>query len=119
MVAAAVALQAGDVPNTGVLSGVLIASGGHVIVGGIDVTKQTQIHAAAMKELSDSFAAEMRPTIMELEGKQYELTGTASEQYREWKDLLRRIYYEETGFGPDAGEYDVAGPSSAETPASP
>ncbi len=47
----------------------------------------------------------MRPTIVELEGKQYELTGTASEQFAEWRSLLKDIYREETGFERDVNEF--------------
>jgi len=34
---------------------------------------------------------------MEFQGKTYELTGSAEEQYRQWRELLRRIYRAETG----------------------
>lgn len=100
MIAAAVALQVGDVSNTGALSGILILGGGQVVVSGIEVSKQKEIHAAAIQELADSFGTEIRPTVIELEGKRYELTGTAEEQYTHWRELLRQIYFEETGFDP-------------------
>jgi hypothetical protein len=35
---------------------------------------------------------------MEFQGKTYELTGSAEEQYRRWRELLRQIYDAETGF---------------------
>ena len=38
---------------------------------------------------------------MEFEGKQYELTGTAEEQFTHWRELLRQIYITETGFDQD------------------
>jgi hypothetical protein len=41
---------------------------------------------------------------MEFEGKQYELTGSAEEQFTHWKKILRQIYYAETGFEPAAPE---------------
>ena len=40
--------------------------------------------------------------VVDLEGKQYELTGTAQEQYDRWRELLHRIYVEETGFDQEA-----------------
>jgi hypothetical protein len=46
----------------------------------------------------------MQPVTMEFEGKQYELTGSAEEQFKHWKQLLRQIYYAETGFEPAAPE---------------
>ena len=36
----------------------------------------------------------------EFQGKKYELTGSAEEQYTRWRELLRQIYYAETGFRP-------------------
>jgi len=43
----------------------------------------------------------MQPVTMEFEGKQYELTGSAAEQFKHWKRLLRQIYFAETGFEPE------------------
>ncbi|MHC4415571.1 MAG: hypothetical protein ACYS0G_09835 [Planctomycetota bacterium] len=107
LMAAAIALEIGDVPNVEAVSDILILAGGQVVISGVNVSREAEIHAAAIEELGESFGSEMRPTIVELEGKQYELTGTASEQYQRWKDLLRRIYYEETGFDPNTGSADA------------
>jgi hypothetical protein len=100
MLAMAVALGAGDVDNTGALQSILILGGGAVIVDGINISRQAEIHRAAIEELSESFGSEMKPVVMEFEGERYELTGTAEEQYARWRELLRQIYYAETGFGP-------------------
>jgi hypothetical protein len=43
----------------------------------------------------------MKPVVMDFEGKKYELTGSAEEQFKQWRELLRKIYYAETGFEPD------------------
>ncbi len=59
------------------------------------------MHSAAIEELSDSFGNEMQPVTMEFEGQQYELTGSAEEQFKKWKQLLRKIYFAETGFEPN------------------
>jgi hypothetical protein len=40
---------------------------------------------------------------MEFEGRQYELTGSAEEQFHQWRALLRTIYFTETGFDPNTG----------------
>jgi hypothetical protein len=39
---------------------------------------------------------------MEFEGQQYELTGSAEEQFKRWRELLEQIYFLETGLDPDA-----------------
>ena len=102
MLALAIALDVGNVDGTQALQNILIIGGGAVIVDGINVSQQAEIHSAAIQELSESFGNEMKPVVMEFEGKQYELSGSAEEQYKRWRELLREIYYAETGFDPDA-----------------
>jgi hypothetical protein len=76
-----------------------------VIVNGINISQEAEIHSAAIQELSESFGNEMKPVVMEFQGERYELTGSAEEQYTRWRELLRKIYYSETGFvEPDAPE---------------
>ena len=108
LVAGAIAMNAGDVDYTGALQVGMIIIGGQVIVDGFNISKQAEIHSAAIKELSDSFGSEMQPIVMEFEGKKYELTGSAEDQFNRWRELLRQIYITETGFDPevaaDAGE---------------
>lgn len=100
LMAGAIALNAGEVNNTGALQVGMILIGGQVIVNGFNVTKEAEIHSAAIEELSESFGSEMQPVVMEFEGKQYELTGSAEEQFKHWRELLRQIYITETGFDP-------------------
>ncbi|UCG14614.1 MAG: hypothetical protein JSU72_09275 [Deltaproteobacteria bacterium] len=113
MLALAIGLDAGGVPGTNALQNILIIGGGAVIIDGINVSKEAEIHSAAIEELSESFGNEMKPVVMEFQGRQYELTGSAEEQYTRWRELLREIYFTETGFGPDASieetEPDSAG----------
>jgi len=101
LLAGAIALSAGDVDNTGAIQMGMILVGGQVIVQGFNITKEAEIHSAAIKELSESFGSEMRPVVMEFEGQQYELTGSAEEQFKHWRELLEQIYILETGFDPD------------------
>jgi hypothetical protein len=35
--------------------------------------------------------------VVEVEGHTLRLTGTAEDQYREWRKLLKQLYLEETG----------------------
>jgi hypothetical protein len=97
----AVALAAGDANYTGPLQIGMAVAGGQIIVDGFNISKQAEIHASALKELSESFAGEMKPIVMEFQGRQVELTGSAEEQFQKWRALLRQIYYAETGFAPD------------------
>ena len=105
MVAAAIGLGAGDVGGTAALQSILIVGGGAVIINGFNISKEAEIHSAAIQELSESFGNEMKPVVIEFQGEKYELTGSAEEQYKRWRELLREIYYSETGFvEPDVPE---------------
>jgi malonyl CoA-acyl carrier protein transacylase len=74
--------------------------GGQVLIMGWNVSKEAEMHSVAIEELGESFGNEVQPVIMEFEGQQYVLTGTAEDQLKRWKELLRQIYFTETGFEP-------------------
>ena len=101
LIAGAIAAGSGNSGNTIALQTGMVLVGGQVIMDGFNISKQAEIHEAAIEELSQSFSGEMQPVVMEFEGKQYELTGSAEEQFQQWRELLRQIYYAETGFEPD------------------
>ena len=60
-------------------------------------TPTRRVHAEALKELTTSFQSEVAPQVVEVEGHTLRLTGTAEDQYREWRKLLKQLYEEETG----------------------
>ena len=64
---------------------------------GFDKSSETDIHRDAITELDDSFSAEARPLVVEVDGEIHELTGSAEVQYAKWRALLKRIYASETG----------------------
>ena len=101
LVAGAVALNAEDVKNTGAVQAGMVLAGSQIIIDGFNVSKEAEIHSAAIEELSESFGSEMRPVVMEFEGSKYELTGSAEEQFQNWRELLYKIYLAETGFDSD------------------
>lgn len=101
LIAAAIALEVGEVENVETLRDVLVLGGGAVVVDGIEVSKQGAIHRAGIEELSESFSADLETVVVEFEGKHVELTGTVEEQFQQWRELLRKIYLEETGFDTD------------------
>lgn len=77
--------------------------------------QEKQLHVETLQELSSSFDDEVEPLVVEVQGTEHRLTGTAAIQYQEWKDLLRDIYQSETGFVPDDMEFYVE--PEAEEPA--
>ncbi len=66
---------------------------------------EKRLHTEAMEELSTSFDDEVKPMVIEIEGTQHRLTGTADAQYEEWKELLLELYSAETGFVPEIEVY--------------
>ena len=55
------------------------------------------VHAETMRELGDTFDAEVRPAVLEVEGKTITLSGSVESQFDQWRELLRDIYVTETG----------------------
>lgn len=82
---------------------VMVLGGAMAIKSGIDIAKEAQIHADAIQELGQSFGADAAPIVMDVEGRVVTLSGSAEEQYREWRRLLRAIFANETGL-PVSGE---------------
>lgn len=83
-------LQGGAIP--GVVSAILVHKTAK------DVGEGAEIHNEAIRELGESLQAEVSPMVVEIEGRTVELTGSIEEQYQKWRDLLREIYINETGF---------------------
>jgi hypothetical protein len=67
------------------------------ILSGLKKYSDAKTHAQALKELSESFQNEVAPQVVDVEGRTLKLTGTAEEQYREWRKLLHQMYVEENG----------------------
>ncbi len=87
--------------------------GAAAIKSGYDRSADTQIHEDAIRELDDSFEAEVAPMVVEVEGHTVKLTGSAEQQYRSWRRLLREIYASETGFALMPVDNMEDGPSDA------
>jgi hypothetical protein len=66
-------------------------------LSGLKKYSDARVQAQALKELSQSFQSEVAPQVVDVEGRTLRLTGTAEEQYREWRELLQQFYNEENG----------------------
>ena len=84
--------------GSAVMRDVLVLGGAYAIKSGFDKDSETGIHRDAIIELDESFSAEARPLVVDVEGETHELTGSAEVQYAKWRALLKRIYASETGF---------------------
>jgi hypothetical protein len=82
------------------------------VLSGIKKFADARTHADALKELTQSFQAEVAPQVVEVEGHTLRLTGTAEDQYREWRKLLKQLYLEETGAAAAAPPPPPAAPAT-------
>lgn len=88
----------GNNNGSAVMRDVLVMGGAYAIKSGFDKDSETGIHRDAIIELDESFSAEARPLVVDVEGETHELTGSAEVQYAKWRALLKHIYASETGF---------------------
>jgi hypothetical protein len=79
-----------------------VAGGVAAVVSGYRKREEAKIHTESLKEISGSFQTEAAPLVVDVEGRTLRLTGTAEEQYAEWRRLLHELYREETGLVPTA-----------------
>lgn len=77
--------------------GVAMAGGSYMIKGGLDKSAESKMHIEALQELGDSLEASIEPSVIELEDRTVTLSGTVSNQYEQWKDILKEIYRLDTG----------------------
>ena len=77
-----------------------VAGGVAAVISGYKKREEAKIHTESLKEISGSFQIEAAPLVVDVEGRTLRLTGTAEEQYAEWRRLLHELYKEETGLVP-------------------
>jgi hypothetical protein len=54
-------------------------------------SSETQLHKAALEELGQSLAADVKPTVVEVEGKTVELKGTVEQKFQTWREVLQDL----------------------------
>jgi hypothetical protein len=75
---------------------------------GVDMIRASQVrkqekrlHTETLEELASDFDDSIEPMVVEIQGTQHRLTGTAEAQYQEWRQLLKQIFISESGFVPE------------------
>jgi hypothetical protein len=71
------------------------AGGVAAFLSGLRKYADARTHAQAFSELARSFQSEVGTQVVEVEGRSLKLTGSAEEQYREWRRLLREYQAEQ------------------------
>jgi hypothetical protein len=73
-----------------------VIGGIYAIKSGFDMNSEIKIQGDSLKQLGDSFQAEVAPMVVDVEGRTLQLKGSAEEQYAEWRRLLKELYENET-----------------------
>jgi hypothetical protein len=84
-----------------VLADAGIYIGGDLLRAGAVRRQERRLYTQSLRELSESFEDDVKPLVVEIQGTQTRLTGTADAQYEEWRQLLRELFISETGFVPE------------------
>ncbi len=85
-----------------------VLGGIYAVKSGFDKRAEIKLHSESLKQLGDSFQAEVQPMVVDIEGRTLQLKGSAEEQYAEWRRLLKDLYENETGL-PAATSATAAG----------
>ena len=59
--------------------------------------EETEIHRAALEELGESLSQDLKVTVVQVEGETRQLKGTADEQFKQWRIILKEIHEREVG----------------------
>ena len=104
----------GGISRTPVTAGVAGAAAGIAVQSAVQAVRKAsddaKIHQAGLTELGESFAADAQPIVFEVEGETVKLTGSAEEKFRQWREILAKLYEREVG--PELSE-----PAKPATPA--
>lgn len=92
-----VAMAGADNVGTSVAGQVGVIGGVAIFASGMQKGEEAKVHAEAVKELNSSINADVAPRVVELEGKTVTLTGSAKDQYEQWRQLLHERYAAEIG----------------------
>jgi len=76
----------------GVLGG---AAGVSLLQKSFQTSEETAIFKDALEELGQSIDIELSPRVMAFEQQTVELTGTAKQQFQQWRSFLQKIYEKE------------------------
>jgi hypothetical protein len=87
--------------GSGAIQEVLILGGMMAVKSGIEKDKEKAMHVAALSELATSFDGDVKPLLVEVEGHQVRLTGSAEAQFVEWREMLREMFSLENGLPAD------------------
>ena len=69
-----------------------VVASGALLKSAMDKNAELKVHKQSLDELGESLDLELSPQLMTHNDQTIELTGTANEQYQQWKNHLKAIY---------------------------
>ena len=77
-----------------------ITGGALTIQSGFRKSDEALLHEAVLQEMSSSLETTLEPSVIDLQDRTITLSGTVRQQYQQWQEVMREIYYKETGYTP-------------------
>ena len=71
------------------------AVGAQMLKKSFQTSAESEVHSDAIRELGESINVSIAPQVVEMEQQTVELTGTAKEQFAQWRSFLKKIYAQE------------------------
>ncbi|MDQ6988185.1 MAG: hypothetical protein Q9M25_10315 [Mariprofundaceae bacterium] len=81
------------VGTTGAVVGGMV--GARLLEKSFQTSKEAKFHREALAELGQSIDSEMAPQVVKFEKSTLKLTGSAKEQFAQWRAFLKKIYAQE------------------------
>jgi hypothetical protein len=94
---AGIVMSGSDSRGTGVAGDLVMLGGYAALQAGSRQAQEKTLHVSALKELASAFDGEVAPLLVEVEGHQLRLAGSAEQQFTEWRELLGKVFSIETG----------------------
>ncbi|PHS71647.1 MAG: hypothetical protein COB23_00585 [Methylophaga sp.] len=70
--------------------------GALLIFSGFKSREEAKSHQDALNELGESINLELEPRVISFEDESVELTGNIQQQFKQWREFLKRIYEQES-----------------------
>jgi len=98
---AGIVLMGSDSEARRVAGDIAMLGGYAALQAGARQAAEKAMHESALKELATQAEGDVTPLLIEVEGQQVKLTGSAEKQFTQWRELMQRVFALETGV-PDA-----------------
>ena len=81
------------IATTGAIAGGIV--GAKLLTDSFQTSAEAKVHREALEELGQSIDIDLAPRVVAFEKETIKLTGTAKEQFAQWRDFLQKIFEQE------------------------